>query len=179
MRAPDRFVQNRFVEYFMATALIALATASSFIFLGSALADARDSTRMSDISAIRSSLELYYIDHGAYPDVAFANSAADSWGALEETVRPYGGGLPRDPLNERGESVERAGTFNYSYYGIGDRIDGKDAKGPRDYALVFRLEKPDQLPKYEKAPGGVKTLRGTFVPLALADVPGIVIVTAP
>jgi type II secretion system protein G len=91
---------------------------------------ARDARRKSDLTAIKSSLRLYYNDFRAFPDSSSGNILACSgpctWGSSRfangETI--YMNTLPTDPLNTA--STPRS----YAYYQITDD----------SYALIATLE---------------------------------------
>jgi general secretion pathway protein G len=78
------------------------------------LASARDARRMQDITAIRDSIEQFYLDKGTYP-AATPNAAAGGWDVsndgdlIPELVRGgYIKDVPKDPMN--------TDTYNYRYY---------------------------------------------------------------
>lgn len=147
-------INSRILEYFVVFVIVAVLAATAYILLSGTIAEARDSRRISDITAIRTALELYRVDHGTYPNVGWTNSSLASWDLLREELKPYLPNLPRDPLNEADDVVEATGAFNYTYY---------SANG--DYALIFRLEQPRRASLYQNvdanfiSDGTSKTLR--------------------
>ena len=126
---------TRFFEYFVVVCVIVVVGAVSFIFLGDALAKARDAERISDIVAMRTAFELYRQDHGVYPQASHSNSATDSWDAFAEIMKPYIATLPRDPRNDSSGLVEDTGAYNYTYMNT-------TFGGASSYAIIFRLERP-------------------------------------
>ncbi len=144
--------------------------ATAFVLLEDTLAEARDSQRIGDMAAMRRALELYYIDHGTYPEVAFANSAVAMWGELKGELQPYISQLPIDPLNDPSRRVEETGAFNYSYRSLRDG---------NDYVLIFRLEQPAASHMHSHADVGITTTHGTFTFFDLTGVEGIFSLSAP
>lgn len=57
------------IELLVVIAIIGLLSTLAIVALGKAREEARDSRRLSDLSAIQTSLEKYYIDQSAYPTV--------------------------------------------------------------------------------------------------------------
>ena len=151
-------INNRLLEYFIVFIIIVSITVISFVLLQGILAETRDSQRVGDIATVRTALELYYVDHGSYPHTGWVNSASPSWTTLGEALRPYLRIMPLDPVNDESDRVERTGAYNYSYYST----EKKGGAGRDDYVLVFRLEKPDTAPLYQKVETGIGTARSNF-----------------
>lgn len=178
MRPANRLTfRNRALEFFVVSALLLLAAVVSFIFLSGVLAQARDIRRVSDISALRNALELYYIDHGGYPSTGWTNSATASWDTLGQMLRPYITVMPHDPINDRSGRVEHTGAFNYSYYSLKKQDTVGEAQS--DYLIVFHLEKPKRASQYQQADVGLVTARGKVAFLQMIHADGIYIVRAP
>ncbi|MBI4086359.1 hypothetical protein HY416_00030 [Candidatus Kaiserbacteria bacterium] len=173
-----RTSQGRIFEYFVIFSLIALASAGAAVFLGGQFAQARDAQRIGDIGTLRNALELYRVDHGAYPSVPSATSVDASWGVLEETLRPYISLIPQDPINKMSE--EGAAPFVYGYYSAKKR-DTADTvvRGPDNYVITFRLEKPEKAFRHSAINIGVVTTHGFSSPLELTDSAGVYLVRAP
>ena len=178
MRLTNRLaVNNRILEYFVVFIIIVSLTVVSFVLLQGIFAETRDSQRVGDIATIRTALELYHIDHGAYPHTGWVNSATASWDTLGEALRPYLRSLPLDPVNDASAPVERTGAFNYSYYSSEKKNRGEGK--PDDYVLVFRLEKPETAPLHQKTERGLSTTHRNFSFVELTGQEGIYAVKAP
>jgi len=99
------------------------------LFVVAALTDvrsgARDKRRISDLGQVRNALELYYLDHTAYPresEGADGNIAANA--VFRAMLAPYLSGELTDPAGP-GD-----GTFFYYY-------DGAHTCGESVYAVLF------------------------------------------
>ncbi len=103
----------------------------------------RDSQRQGDLNRLQSSLELYYSDNHAYPDLG--NCSADSWVEATELkdylLPPVGAGKryldtqPCDPLDDNDEAP-CAGGDGAAYYYCQFNDSGC-------YCLVGDMEKED------------------------------------
>jgi type II secretory pathway pseudopilin PulG len=168
-------VKNKALEYFMVTAIIVLVVVASFVALSAILAQSRDTQRISDVSALRNALELYYLDYGEYPPNEWTNSAAASWNTFAQMLAPYITAIPLDPINEAHAPLGQTNAFVYSYYSA----ETQTGEGRGDYILVFRLEKPAHAPDYQESDVGLVTAKGgiSFLPLARAE--GVYVMRAP
>lgn len=173
-----RTSQNRMFAYFLVFSLLALVTAAATVFLGEKFAEARDVERIGDITVIRNALELYHVDHGAYPNIPAATSADASWDALGEQLRPYLSSLPRDPVNTPSGERPIEG-FVYGYFSAQKQQDGNEMKGPGNYVITFRLEKPLSAFRHSTVNTGVVTARGISAPIELTGSAGVYVVRAP
>lgn len=110
----------------------------------------RDAQRQSDIRAITTALEMYYLDEGQYPAGTGANSsttinsswsttADSSWANLRAKLVPkYIASLPSDPVSTPGVNVQNSG-YNYAYFA--DRTGYYCSSTPAQmYILIYRLE---------------------------------------
>lgn len=178
MRLTDRVsFGNRALEYFVVCSIVVLMSVVSFFALQDILAHTRDAQRLGDMATLRTALELYHTDYGAYPYIGeWVNSAASSWIKLGEALRPYLTTMPRDPINDVRERVERTGAFNYSYVSIARNDTAAKKEG---YLLVFRLEQPEDATLYPHISDKLHTSRTTFDFTELTGVSGIYSITAP
>ncbi len=167
---------SRLLEYFLVCAIIVLIIAVAVTFLQDTLASTRDSQRVGDIASLRQALELYFIDHGSYPNTGWINSGDASWDKLAVPLAPYLSPLPRDPRNEGGGKVERDGAFNYSYF---SSSKPGAVGGDNDYVLVFRFERPEAAAAHQKADVGVITAHGTFTFYELTGQKGLQSLSSP
>ncbi len=178
MRLTDRIsFGSRALEYFVVCSIVVLMSGVSFFALQDILARTRDAQRLGDMATLRTALELYHADYGAYPYTGeWINSAASSWTKLGEALRPYLTTMPRDPTNDVRERVERTGAFNYSYVSV-VRSDTTTKKG--GYLLVFRLEQPEDATLYPYISDTLQTSRTTFDFTELTGASGIYSIAAP
>ncbi|TAK58184.1 prepilin-type N-terminal cleavage/methylation domain-containing protein [Patescibacteria group bacterium] len=92
------------IELLIVIAVIAILSGIVFASLGPSRAKARDGKRISDISQIQLSLELYRESNGRYPTAVYGNPAFDV----------YSQNTPRDPNgNNYFYSVSTPNGFNY------------------------------------------------------------------
>jgi len=70
------------IELLMVIAIISLLASIVLASLGQARVKARDSKRVQDLIQIRNALELFYADHGEYPDplIEAAGRRSSCWG---------------------------------------------------------------------------------------------------
>jgi hypothetical protein len=169
-------VKNRALEYFVVCAVVVLISVVSFVSLRAVLAEMRDTRRTADIATLRLALELYYVDHGAYPHTGWVNSGTESWDTLSRALKPHLPEIPRDPINDLSGRVEQSGDFNYSYYST----ENKSLMGDKDdYVLVFRLERPKRASFHQEEDVVLLTADGTFTFTERTAANGIFAVTAP
>ena len=95
------------IELLVVIAIIGILSSVVLASLNSARAKGYDAKRASDMHAVVDALELYYMDHGAYPD----NSTGDGCGGLQPktclndsaliaALAPqYIPALPKDPVH--------------------------------------------------------------------------------
>lgn len=62
------------IELLVVISIIGLISVASIVALNGARAKARDARRYNDLKVIKKALDLYYFDHGAYPNSGFAYS---------------------------------------------------------------------------------------------------------
>lgn len=96
------------IELLVVIAIIGLISSIVLASVNSARAKSRDARRMSDLTQIRTALELYYDANGTYPPSGscgydcngYSTSYNTSdWDALASQLRPYLPQLPKDPRN--------------------------------------------------------------------------------
>ncbi len=164
--------------------VIAIIGVLSSIVLGSVSAarmKSRDAKRIADLHEIKSALELYYVDHGAYPVVgpsdswnatywAFSHCDASNvpcgWTYLQSVLAPYISSLPRDPVGpDAGVTNVRpwaaAGRYNYGYLSVdGGTYDLVAQFETQGYALgctakqyIFKQYLSGAIPTGLSAPG--------------------------
>jgi len=93
------------IELLIVIAIIGILSATVLVSLNTARAKARDARRISDIQEVRKALELYYLDHGAYPVVSgwkgttegCYTGPADSNDAIPGLAPEYIPTIPEDP----------------------------------------------------------------------------------
>ncbi len=97
----------------------------------------RDAQRKADIQQIRSALELYRADMGAYPIIVGGwaySTAGDSW--IPGLTPQYMQKVPKDPVNNATQPW-LSGNYSYAYFSAGLCTV---ASGGKYYALAIRLE---------------------------------------
>ena len=91
------------IELLVTIILIGMLATLTAVLLKNAPRKARDSVRLSDIKEIRQALELYYLDHNAYPNGGFLAGTYDStsngdWSdTFKNALLPYTKNLPINP----------------------------------------------------------------------------------
>lgn len=102
------------IELLVVIAIIGILSAVVLASLNTARAKARDATRLSEVDALNTALQLYASDHnGNYPVPATSptclKSSGTCWGGAISTdaniasmLAPYISSLPADPLPSRG-----------------------------------------------------------------------------
>lgn len=102
------------IELLVVVAIIGVLATLILGSLNSAQAKARDARRVSDIKTIQNALEMYYLDNGTYPTVAWRSSNNDTqWSYLESQL---GMELPKDPINETGSVQYSPYALAYTYF---------------------------------------------------------------
>lgn len=131
------------IELLVVVAIIGVLASIVLSSLNAARSKARDAKRITELKQIQTALELYYNDHGAYPNI-FCESVFISsypyWNSCWATLLSgYISSMPIDPIN-------LISTYNwYSYipntnpHGCSQLTPG-DAPGK--YVLTARLENP-------------------------------------
>ena len=121
------------VELIVAIAILAILWTISFISLQGYSQQARDSTRISDVSTMKSALELFQLDAGKYPtptnSVAITYSGATVWnqGTFGDTVKVNLSKLDRipvDPVTNRQYSYSVLATSNQ--YQLAGALEGSE-----------------------------------------------------
>jgi general secretion pathway protein G len=101
------------IELLIVIAIMAILSGIVFASLASSRAKARDGKRVSDISQIQLSLELYRESNGRYPTAIYSNPAFDI----------YSQNTPKDPNgNNYFYSVSGQNSFNYHLGAILEQV---------------------------------------------------------
>lgn len=107
------------IELLVVIAIIGILAAMVVVALGGARAKGRDAARKSDLSQIRSALELYYADQSpeAYVDAAVAVTVNGTTDTLSAALLggDYVKTVPVDPTN--------SGIYVYKYISTGSGAD--------------------------------------------------------
>ena len=95
------------IELLIVIALIAILAALAYVSFARALQNSRDSKRKNDLHELQTAIEVYYTDHGSYPDTGgawrgacagFGNYDRDgSNGYVPDVAPKYLKELPVDP----------------------------------------------------------------------------------
>ncbi|MDD2871264.1 MAG: fibrinogen-like YCDxxxxGGGW domain-containing protein [Candidatus Gracilibacteria bacterium] len=129
------------VELIVVITILAILGTIAFISLQGYSTNARDSTRISDISSIKTSLELFQLDAGKYPqptngvEITYSGAVVWNQGTFGETVYANVDRLdkiPTDPSTDKQYTYSvTANRFEYQLGGIveGDTIAMKNEKG--------------------------------------------------
>lgn len=121
------------IELLVVLAIISLMTSLTFSWLNSARAKSRDSQRRSDMLAIQSALEMYYLDYGAYPirpqwatyqsTACYTASGTDLSGPngyIPDLAPTYIRVLPKDPKNSVGPCIGYLYKYDGANYAVLD-----------------------------------------------------------
>lgn len=136
------------VELLIVIVVVGVLAAISIVAYNNVAAKARDSQRAQDIKTISKALEMYYLDHGAYPpgsgstlvNTSWSTSADNSWQSLEDYLSPYISNLPVDPINT-GSGIFDGSAYGYGYFSNSSSLMYCGASGPRQfYYLGYSLE---------------------------------------
>lgn len=117
------------IELLIVIAIIALLATLIIVRVSSATVQSKDARRLADFKQIQSALDLYYNDHGYYPQVnsAISTSPTGSWASLETALEDYiSPRLPKDPDNS---------TNVLSY-----RYDADSGDGYQTYGMMMSLQ---------------------------------------
>ena len=120
------------IELLVVLAVIGLLAAIVLVSLNSSRAKARDLVRMVNLTEMKKALEMYYADHGSYPNFYSYTNSSDcgvGWCDLETALAPYIKELPQDPLGLQG---------NYYFH-----YDGGEADDYPGYGIKFKVEGPE------------------------------------
>lgn len=144
------------VELLIVIVVIAILAAIAIVSYVGIQERARDSQRLQDVQAITKALELYYADHGRYPESAcgaacptpkkinssWATTSDGTWDILESALVPrYISELPVDPQSSTVTNASIYGGFNYDYVLTGGWCN---TGGGQVYLLSYRLESQPQ-----------------------------------
>lgn len=122
------------IELLVVVSIIGILSSFAVVSLNSARAKARDALRKGDMAQIRTALNIYYDDFGAYPICGIWNDGAADFGAnvsdsansgswcyantlssaLTSGSKPYLSVLPKDPKNPNNSAVIDS-TYIYRY----------------------------------------------------------------
>ena len=97
-------IKNGFtlIELLVVISIIGILIGISLVALAGARAAGRDTRRKGDLEQIRSALEIYRADCGAYPTSASLNFGAGALTGTCPTVNTYMALIPNDPLTPTG-----------------------------------------------------------------------------
>ena len=102
------------IELLVVVAIIGVLASVVMVSLNSAREKGRDARRLSDLKQIQTALEMYYDDHGYYPQRNYAYTSSAScggtatWCSLVIDLAPYLSSIPGDPLGKQD-------TYRYYY----------------------------------------------------------------
>lgn len=130
------------IELLVVIAIIGILSSVVLASLNTARVKARDVRRATDLAQIRTALELYFNDHGYYPQSGcgwdcngYRYSYSSSWDSLATDLKPYISALPKDPLNTGGCPPWQTGCFTYAYGNV-----GKTTYSSGQYDLTAQFE---------------------------------------
>lgn len=129
------------IELLVVVAIIGVLASVVLASLNQARSKARDTKRVAEMNQLKSALEAYYLDNGAYPNSSWICSYQSGWqtGTLATNLADYIPNLPIDPVNEdAGRSYQ--GYLNYCYFGTSYTGGGAANQW---YMLVYRIENQD------------------------------------
>lgn len=96
------------IELLVVIAIIGLLSSIVLASLNSARAKARDAKRVSDIQALKTAVELYYLDNNQYPPGCASSNGANVAGWSTLLSSKYIGSMPKDPS-------DAVGAYGYYY----------------------------------------------------------------
>lgn len=89
------------IELLVVISIIGVLSTIAMTSLNGARMKARDARRLSDMEQIKTALELYYADHGAYPPM-FSGPGSEACSAITSApsgwLSPYMNTVPADPV---------------------------------------------------------------------------------
>ena len=106
-------------ELLIVVSIIGVLIAAGTLSYSNALRNARDIKRLSDMETLRAAFNLFYQDHGRYPDTTNDNILdtgeiiGDNGGNIEQALAPYIDNIPSDPFFEPGATD--VDDFYYAY----------------------------------------------------------------
>ncbi|MFA5744992.1 MAG: prepilin-type N-terminal cleavage/methylation domain-containing protein [Candidatus Paceibacterota bacterium] len=131
------------IELLVVIAIIGILSSVVLASLNTARMKSRDTKRMADLGQIRIALEMYYNDHGYYPQSSCGwdcngyrySYSSSGWNVLAADLKPYIATLPQDPLNTGKCAPWNTGCYTYAYGNV-----GKSKYSPGQYDLTAQLE---------------------------------------
>ncbi len=129
------------IELLVVVAIIGILATVVLSSLGKARARARDAKRLAFGSELQSALELYYLDHGEYPETVgyiIKNSSA----FFVPAMKPY---IDIGSLNDTHER-------RYAYYRKDYSYGGCPSEGKESYSIYLRLEHPKEQDRTKLSP---------------------------
>lgn len=164
------------IELLVVISLIGLLSSIVMVSVNVARAKARDARRLADLKEIGKALELYYDDHGFYPDETIGDGNLAGWevstrGNFMEYLQPYIGKVPVDPLNRDMGTVDmffsprpQDSNFFYMYHRYDGNWSCPDApplnRGGYAVLGVRALEKRESAPQIPAAQCGTTPCLG-------------------
>ena len=143
------------IELLVVISIIGLMSTIAVVSLNSSRAKSRDTKRIADLKQVRTALESYVIDNGAYPTcgqacTTYCDCTTVGWGgsfsALE--IKPtYMASIPTDPIGNA--------TYGYFYargYKPASNCTWINTNSPTDYIIATNLESPTTISG--SCPGG-------------------------
>jgi type II secretion system protein G len=130
------------IELLVVIAIIGVLSGIVMSSVSQARAKARDAQRISDLREIRNALELYFADHGYYPQSGcgwdcngYRTTYESGWNILASDLSPYIQNLPKDPVNSSCPPWVDS-CYSYTYGNVG-RSNGNW------YDLTAQFETPN------------------------------------
>ena len=120
------------IELLIVLAVVGLLSVVAVIALGNARASARDAVRLADYRDMQASLEIYYLDHLAYPVVSEAQVLGEGMQSCLNTdgfgeagcPSPYLAVVPHDPGNNAYRYVSEDGISYTIYAALEGNVNG-------------------------------------------------------
>lgn len=152
-----RYRQSGFtiVELLIVIVVIAILAAISIVAYNGIQERARDSQRAQDVKTIAKAMELFYTDKGYYPNSttytpgsatinsSWATTADVSWANLENQLKPYLSGLPKDPVSTPSVDI-RNNNSGYNYQIFVNQSSYCGVAAGQAYIINYRFEGRDQ-----------------------------------
>ncbi|MFA5022484.1 MAG: type II secretion system protein [Patescibacteria group bacterium] len=127
------------IELMVGILIVALISTIALVAMKNSRAKARDAKRIYDIQQYAKALIIYASEHdGKYPDLAL-NGYLGCGGLIDEEIKKYIPGLPRDPLDPQG----KCDTNYYYYYVANNNCFGTDAVLPTVSAQTVETSNRD------------------------------------